>query len=123
MKKIIFILSILLFSVENSFAANKVTCPEKVLSTDILTGEYMGWFEAEEGFNTIGIKIDKHEEPVYIVASEEDADKFFGKGMGQQVSVTYNVEQFWIEEGQECMRVETFKSGKILSQQKNTKTK
>jgi hypothetical protein len=121
MKKFIFILSIFLFSVENSFAASKATCPEKVLSTDVLTGEYMGWFEAEEGFNVIGIKIDGHEEPVYIVASEEDADKFFAKGVGLQVSVTYKVEQFWIEEGQECMRVETFKSGKILSQQKNTK--
>lgn len=50
-----------------------------------------------------------------ITASEEDAAKFFGKGTGQQVSVTYRIEQFWLDETQECLRLEVLSGGQILS--------
>ena len=86
-------------------AASKTTCPEKVIDVQTVTGTYLGWFETEEGLNTIGIQVPGETEPVYIGASEEEARKFFGNGTGQRVSVTWQVEQMWIDETRECLRL------------------
>jgi hypothetical protein len=116
MKKLLFtIFFIASLLVSHAFAASKATCPDKVLSTDTITGIYMGWFEAEEGFHSIGIKIDGDEQPVYIVASEEDAQKYFRDATDKKIQVTYITEQFWLEEGNECVRFESLKSGKVLA--------
>ncbi len=90
-------------------------CPDKVLDTNTISGKYLGWFEAEEGTNTIGITLSAGQD-VYITASEEDAAKFFGEGTGQHVSVTYNIEQFWLDETQECLRMEVLTGGQVLAQ-------
>lgn len=95
-------------------AASKTTCPEKVIDVQTVTGTYLGWFETEEGLNTIGIQVPGETEPVYIGASEEEARKFFGNGTGQRVSVTWQVEQMWIDETRECLRLEILKEGHPL---------
>ena len=89
-------------------------CPDKILDINTVKGKYLGWFEAEEGTDTIGITLPTGQD-IYITASEEDAAKFFGKGTGQQVSVTYRIEQFWLDETQECLRLEVLSGGQILS--------
>ena len=104
---------IVLYLPSYTLAASKVTCQDKVLDTVTLTGTYLGWFEAEEGFHSLGLKLADGED-VYIVASEEDAEKFFGREKGQNVSVTYNLEQFWLDEGG-CYRENFLKSGKVLA--------
>lgn len=95
-------------------AASKTTCPEKVIDVQTVTGTYLGWFEAEEGLNAIGIQVPGEAEPVYIGASEEEARKFFGNATGQRVSVTWQVEQMWIDETRECLRLEILKEGHPL---------
>lgn len=84
----------------------KPKCLDKILETKIATGIYLGWFEPEEGLNTIGIKLNDGTE-LHIVASEEEANRLFGNKKGQTVSVTYNVEQMWIWD--ECSSVEVLK--------------
>lgn len=96
-------------------AASKVTCPNKIIDVQTVTGIYLGWFEAEEGLNTIGIQVQGEDNPVYIGASEEEAQKFFGNTAGQQVSVTWQVEQIWLEGMQECLRLEVLKEGHPLA--------
>lgn len=92
-------------------AASRSTCPNRIIDVRTVTGTYLGWFAAEEGLNTIGIQVQGEENPLYIGASEEEAQKFFGNGTGQQVSVTWQVEQFWLEDAQECLRLEVLKEG------------
>lgn len=84
----------------------KPKCLDKVLETKTVSGTYLGWFEPEEGFNTIGVKLNDGTE-LYIVASEEEANTLFGNKKGQTVSVTYNVEQMWV--WGECSKVEVLK--------------
>lgn len=81
-------------------------CLDKIRETKTASGTYLGWFEPEDGLNTIGIKLNNGSE-LYIVASEEEANRLFGNKKGQTVSVTYNVEQMWIWD--ECSRVDVLK--------------
>ena len=69
-------------------ATTKTMCPNKVLDTGTVEGTFLGWFEAEEDLDSIGIKPDNEDE-IYIAASEEDANKFFGNAEGQRVSAQY----------------------------------
>lgn len=84
----------------------KPKCLDKILETKTVTGTYLGWFEPEEGFNSIGLKLSNGNE-LYIVASQEEANSLFGNKKGQTVSVTYNVEQMWVWD--ECSKVEVLK--------------
>ena len=93
-----------------------VTCPKRILDTATISGIYQGWYEAEEGLHTIGIKVPGEEETIYISASQEDAERYFGTQPGQAVSVTYQLEQFWISEGRECFRVPMLTEGHRLRQ-------
>lgn len=97
-----------------ALSASWLTCPEKVLDTATISGIYQGWYEAEEGLHSIGIKVPGEDEPVYISASQEDAERYFGTQPGQAVSVTYQLEQFWIPEGRECFRALMLKEGHRL---------
>jgi hypothetical protein len=94
--------------------ASNPACPDKVLDTITITGKYLGWFESEEGTNSVGVKLQNGQD-IYITASEEDAAKFFGTATGQQISATYNLEQFWLDESQECLRLEVLTGGQIAS--------
>jgi len=51
-----------------------------------------------------------------FMMGEDQAEKVFGEGTGQKVSVQYEVQQFWREEGGGfCARQEVFVSGKLLA--------
>ena len=107
-------LMFLLLNASPAFSASKATCPERTLDTITLNGTYLGYFEGEET-NSVGIRVDKDD--IYVVCSEEEANTFFGNSKGKQISLTYELQQFFLGEGSdgECMRIEVCKNGKIVS--------
>lgn len=88
------------------------TCLDKILETKTITGMYLGWFEAEEGVNTIGLKLSGSNKEIYIAASEEEANRLFGKTTGQKISVTYDVKQ--VSSMGSCDTINIMKTGKVL---------
>lgn len=110
----IVILLFLLLNASHAISASKATCPERTLDTITITGTYLGYFEGDET-NSVGIRVDKDD--IYIVCSEDEANTFFGNSKGQQISLTYELQQFFLGEGSdgECMRIEVCKKGKALS--------
>ena len=106
---------ILIFSFSTPYAIHATSnamCPDKILATNTISGTYLGWFEAEEGFHSIGLQLNNGES-VYVAASKDDAEHFFDNHTGSQVSLTYNTKQFWLEEG-ECLKVDILASGHII---------
>ena len=103
-------------NVPSALSASKATCPDKVLDSNTISGTYLGSFEAEEGLHSIGIQVSAESEPIYIPASEADAKKFFGEGIGQKISVTYKLEQAWFASTQECLRIEILTDGEVIAQ-------
>ena len=88
------------------------TCLDKILETKTITGVYLGWFEAEEGVNTIGLKLSGSNKEIYLAASEEEANRLFGKTTGQKISVTYDVKQ--VASLGSCDVINVMKTGKVL---------
>lgn len=91
----------------------KPTCLDKILGTNTVTGTYLGYFEAEEGFNTIGVKLENGSD-LSLIASEEEANQFFGNNKNKKISVTYATEQTWLDNA--CGKINVLKSGKMLEQ-------
>lgn len=110
----IVMLMFLLLNASPAFSASKATCPERTLDTITLNGTYLGYFEGEET-NSVGIRVDKDD--IYVVCSEEEANTFFGNSKGKQISLTYELQQFFLGEGSdgECMRIEVCKNGNVVS--------
>lgn len=98
-----------------AFADNAQTCQVKTLDTGTVTGQYLGFFPDETGDlpDAIRIKIDDGTEMSFF-AYEEDAKKFFGNTVGQQVAVNYTLEQFLHPDGEYCIRDNVLKDGYVM---------
>lgn len=108
----------LLYTPSTSFCDSKSLCPNKIIDRGTITGKYLGWFEAEEGMNYIGIQVPNEKEPAYLVASEEEAQKIFGNNKGQTVKAEYELKQSWEKEFDECFRTIFLKGGQVISNSK-----
>jgi TPR repeat protein len=100
-------------------AATRSMCPDKVLNTGTIEGIFLGVECIDMCYGAV--KLPSGENFVLLM-DEDEAEKVFGKGTGQKVSITYNVEQFWNEYGEICSRLEAFASGKLLTDAKSGQT-
>ena len=91
-------------------AQSQKRCPEKVLDSGTVEGLYGGVMCGD--FCHVSIRLDDGEE-FSLIEGPVDAAELFGQ-MGNRVSVTYELQQFWSEFGNDCLRTEVLKSGKIL---------
>lgn len=115
----ILILIGILLGASPALSASKATCPEKTLDTITINGTYLGYFEGEET-NSVCVRVDKDD--IYVVCSEEEANRFFGNSKGKPISLTYELQQFFLGEGGdgECMRIEVCKNGKTIPSTQTT---
>lgn len=120
-KIISMIIAIFLSMPSFSFSDSKSLCPNKILDQGTITGKYLGWFEGDET-NAVGIQIREEKEPTYLVASEEDANRFFGNNKGKTVTADYKIEQYWMEEGEECSKIVLLTGGQVVSNSKQKKS-
>lgn len=103
---------IILSMISYSHAASKSTCPDKILDTNTIEGIYSGI----ECGDLCYIKLQLSDgDNLLILCDEEAVKNIFGTSTDINVSITYNIEQFWNEYGKECSRIESFQSGKILA--------
>jgi len=110
--RFIFVLIAVLIFASPAFAASKSRCPDKVLDKGTIEGVYQG-MECED-FCYVLMTLDNGE-TFYLLANEDYVLEAFGEATGQRVSITYNVEQFWNEFGNECTRQEVMTEGKVLA--------
>lgn len=110
LEKIYTIFSILLFFVGNAFAASEGLCPKKILDRGTLRGVFLG--TQCEDFCYAAFRLDSDEQ-VVMFADPDIVEKQLGKE-GNYVEVSYTVEQFWIDLGNECTRSEVYTEGKII---------
>ncbi|MDL2216200.1 hypothetical protein LJB81_00535 [Desulfovibrio sp. OttesenSCG-928-M14] len=96
----------------NGIAASQSKCPDKVIEKDTIQGIYMG-IECGGSMCCATIILQSGEE-FTLTCGEDEAEKFFGKGTGQFVEVEYELQQFWSEEYDDCLRTEVAVSGKRL---------
>lgn len=106
---------ILVFFVGNAFAASEELCPKKVLDKGTLRGVFLG--TQCEDFCYAAFRLDSDEQ-VVMFADPDIVEKQLGKE-GNYVEVSYTVEQFWIDLGNECTRSEVYMEGKIIKDNKN----
>jgi hypothetical protein len=85
-------------------------CPEKVLSTDSVEGVYQGNDCGDYCYSTLALDDGSS---FSFMCGEDVSKEFFGQP-GNRVSVNYEVQQFWSEFAEQCLRPEVCKSGKIL---------
>lgn len=93
-----------------AIAQSQKMCTEKVLDTGMVEGLYGGVICGD--FCHVSIRLDNGEE-FSLIEGPADAEKLFDK-IGNRVSATYELQQFWNEFGGECARTEVLKSGKII---------
>jgi len=100
----------LFFSLNSNQVFAKNYCPEKILDTLVVEGKYVGVECGDMCYATILLN---NSEEFSFLCGEDDANKYLGSP-GTQVKVTVNIEQFWNEYGNECSRVEVFKSAEVI---------
>lgn len=109
-------LFLLLISSGLSLASSIDDCPDKLFETKTVEGTYLG-NKCGGDFCYSDVELD-NKEKISLMCDEDDAEKFFGKGKGQRVSVTYEVRQFWNEPAADCERELFCKTGKVLDKKK-----
>ena len=103
---------VLLCFASNVYADSEALCPSKVLDNGTLTGVYKG---SQCGDMCYGaFQIDSGES-VFMIADPDQLDRELGKE-GNRVSVNYDVQQFWNVYGEECSRMEVYRSGHVIEQ-------
>ena len=96
----------------NTYADSEALCPSKILDRGTLTGVYKG---SQCGDMCYGaFRLDSGES-VFMIADPDRLDRELGKE-GNRVSVNYDVQQFWNVYGEECSRMEVYKSGHVIEQ-------
>ena len=101
---------VLLCLAHNVHADSQTLCPSKVLDSGTLTGVYKG---SQCGDMCYGAFQLDSGESVFMIADPDQLDRELGKG-GNRVSVNYDVQQFWNVYGEECSRMEVYKSGHVI---------
>ena len=102
-------LFVLLCLTPNAYADSEALCPSKVLDSGTITGVYKG---SQCGDMCYGAFQLDSGESVFMLA---DPDQELGEE-GNRVSVNYDVQQFWNVYGEECSRMEVYKSGHVIQQ-------
>ena len=110
----IFILIFYLLLNNNAYATSSTMCKEKIIDRSSFLGIYKGFFVAEDGINSIGISVKGDKDLVFLGASEDEAKEIFGNNIDHEYIISYQLEQFWNEEAEECSRIE-FLSGGFLA--------
>lgn len=107
---IVVFLSAILFPVAAQGASPSL-CPEKVLDTNQIEGIYQG-VECGGDFCYASLTLDNGDDFI-LMCGEEQGEDLFGL-VGNRVSVTYEIQQFWNEPGGMCSREEVVTDGRIL---------
>lgn len=97
--------------------ATKATCPDKILDTITIQGKYLGWFNSAKTSQVVGIDVKGEDETFYIPATKDEAEKYFGNSINQDVSLTYNLEQMLV--GSVCVRMERLVGGEPVQPAKS----
>mgnify|MGYP003287995414 FL=1 len=103
---------VLLCLTPNAYADSEALCPSKVLDSGTLTGVYKG---SQCGDMCYGAFQLDSGESVFMLADPDQLDQELGEE-GNRVSVNYDVQQFWNVYGEECSRMEVYKSGHVIQQ-------
>ena len=103
---------VLLCLTSNVYADSEALCPSKILDSGTLTGVYKG---SQCGDMCYGAFQLDSGESVFMIADPDQLDRELGKE-GNRVSVNYDVQQFWNVYGEECSRMEVYKSGHVIEQ-------
>lgn len=101
---------VLLCLTPNAYADSEALCPSKVLDSGTLTGVYKG---SQCGDMCYGAFQLDSGESVFMIADPDQLDRELGEE-GNRVSVNYDVQQFWNVYGEECSRMEVYKSGYVI---------
>lgn len=110
---------LMLFCVtHNTYADSEPLCPSKILDSGTLTGVYKG---SQCGDMCYGAFQLDSGESVFMIADPDQLDRELGEE-GNRVSVNYDVQQFWNVYGEECSRMEVYKSGHVIGQHAEEKT-
>ena len=96
----------------NTYADSEALCPSKILDRGTLTGVYKG---SQCGDMCYGAFQLDSGESVFMIADPDRLDRELGEE-GNRVSVNYDVQQFWNVYGEECSRMEVYKSGHVIEQ-------
>ncbi|MDR0356068.1 MAG: hypothetical protein LBJ64_10110 [Deltaproteobacteria bacterium] len=86
------------------------TCAAKVLDSGTVEGLYGGVICVD--FCRVSIRLDNGKE-FSLLEGRAEAEELFGK-IGNRVSATYELQQFWNDFADECARTEVLTSGKII---------
>ena len=105
-------LFVLLCLTPNAYADSEALCPSKVLDSGTITGVYKG---SQCGDMCYGAFQLDSGESVFMLADPDQLDQELGEE-GNRVSVNYDVQQFWNVYGEECSRMEVYKSGHVIQQ-------
>lgn len=103
---------VLLCLASSVYADSEALCPSKILDSGTLTGVYKG---SQCGDMCYGAFQLDSGESVFMIADPDRLDRELGKE-GNRVSVNYDVQQFWNVYGEECSRMEVYKSGHVIEQ-------
>ncbi len=103
---------VLLCLTSNVYADSEALCPSKILDSGTLTGVYKG---SQCGDMCYGAFQLDSGESVFMIADPDRLDRELGEE-GNRVSVNYDVQQFWNVYGEECSRMEVYKSGHVIEQ-------
>jgi len=100
-------------SAQTEAATLSSLCPHKVFDTVKVEGVYLG--QEIRNFAYVRIRLDSGGE-LELLADYDYALKTFGENARQRVSVTYNVEQFWVElkDKEYCERTKVMRDVEIL---------
>ena len=118
MKNLIFTIMLFVCMTFNAFAAQK--CETSSSANKTVVGEYLGFFESEEGLNTVGLKTARGK--VYFVASAQEAEDAFGTKVGIPVELTYRTDQFYVTATAECARLDVLVGGKKIASASEVKS-
>lgn len=99
--------------------ATRTTCPDKILDTITVQGTYLGWFNTNKDSQVVGIKLRDEDETFYIPATKEEAQKYFGNVINQEVSLTYNLKQMLV--AGVCVRMEMLAGGQPVQPAKSAR--
>lgn len=113
--KIIYILLIVMvLPSKYSFAYSKDICQQKIIDKGTIEGIYIGTMCGDSCYAAFKIN---EEEEIGMFADPEKVERQL-KNEGNYVEVKYNVEQFWNEFAEECVRSKVYIDGKVIN--KNT---
>lgn len=93
----------------------KMACPRKVLETRTAAGVYHGLVNNDIDVYSIALGHSGSDD-ILIQSSQKDVDKWFANAENKNVSVTYQVIQYWDEKEEECLRMDKIMDVKLTAE-------